>query len=200
MHVTETDPGPFSFLQQCRREGGRVRVTIRHCAGVRGVCEGTVLVYDKHLNLVLCDVTEWCNPLRTVGNGGITESKKARRRREKRQAGGKSGPQEHTCVGNSGLGHDGSDPGQGDNSVGQGPVGEGNSCLGHTAGRGPGQGDKSGPGEQKWEVCRTVKQLFVRGDNIIHITRGDGDSPLTTTMQQPCVGSPLTTTDTLANQ
>ena len=59
-------------------------MTIRHCAGIRGVCEGTLVVYDKHLNLVLREVTEWYTPFRTVANGGITVHKKARRRRERR--------------------------------------------------------------------------------------------------------------------
>ena len=205
--VSEADPGPFSILQQCRKVGGRVRVTIRHCAGVRGVCEGTLLVYDKHLNLALRDVTEWCNPLRTVGNGGITESKRARRRREKREAeversGVERGQQDGFGVGctrvdteraegNTGSGHDSSGPGQGGNTTagpGTADGGEGNSS--------PGQGDNSGleqgiserksvPEQQKWEVCRTVKQLFVRGDNIIHII--------------PLKGIGLTTTDTLAD-
>ena len=29
-----------------------MRVWIRHCAGVRGVCEGEVTAFDKHFNLV----------------------------------------------------------------------------------------------------------------------------------------------------
>ncbi len=144
--VSEAEPGPFALLQQCRRKGRRVRVTIRHCAGVRGVCEGTLLLYDKHLNLVLSQVMEWCNPFRTLANGGITGSKKARRRREKREkeAGGERGVEE-----------------------------------GGVAPEGGGEGGAAGqeltvgtadPRQQKWEVCRTVQQLFVRGDNIIHVT------------------------------
>lgn len=61
-------------------------MTIRHCVGVRGVCEGALVVYDKHMNLVLREVTEWYTPFRTVANGGITVHKKARRRRERRAA------------------------------------------------------------------------------------------------------------------
>ena len=44
--------GPLSLLQRCHSEGGRVRVVVRHCGGVRGECVGTVLAFDKHLNLV----------------------------------------------------------------------------------------------------------------------------------------------------
>ena len=44
--------GPVTLLQSCHSEGVRVQVWIRHCAGVRGVCEGMVTAFDKHFNLV----------------------------------------------------------------------------------------------------------------------------------------------------
>lgn len=44
--------GPLSLVQHCYSGGGRVRVLVRHCAGVRGECVGTLLAFDKHLNLV----------------------------------------------------------------------------------------------------------------------------------------------------
>ena len=49
-----TDPQleTFSVLQHCHGNQERVRVWIRHCAGVRGVCEGVLLAFDKHFNLV----------------------------------------------------------------------------------------------------------------------------------------------------
>lgn len=42
--------GPVSLVQRCL--GERVRVVVRHCAGVRGQCVGTLLAFDKHFNLV----------------------------------------------------------------------------------------------------------------------------------------------------
>ena len=83
MFISELNPGPFSLLQQCRMTGRRVSVTIRHCSGIRGVCEGTLIVYDKHFNMVLQDVMEYCNPFRTAANGGISQAKKIRKRRKK---------------------------------------------------------------------------------------------------------------------
>ena len=49
-----TDPQleTFSLLQHFHGNQERVRVWIRHCAGVRGVCEGVLLAFDKHFNLV----------------------------------------------------------------------------------------------------------------------------------------------------
>lgn len=84
IRVSGENPGPFSLLQTCRCAGRRVKVTIRHCAGVRGMCEGVPVVYDRHMNIVLRDVTEWCTPIRTVANGGITLSKSKRQRKKKR--------------------------------------------------------------------------------------------------------------------
>lgn len=50
--VTAPQLGPVSLVQRCFGEGLRVKVVMRHCAGVRGECVGTVLAFDKHLNLV----------------------------------------------------------------------------------------------------------------------------------------------------
>ena len=49
--------------------------------GVRGVCEGVPLAFDKHMNLVLGDVTEHFQPFRTVGNGGLGSSKKKKKKK-----------------------------------------------------------------------------------------------------------------------
>lgn len=115
-------------------------MAIRHCTGVRGVCEGVVVVYDRHMNLVLREVKECYTPFRTVANGGITLSKSQRQRRRRKSS--KQGE------------------GQGKESGGVATVSEVTSeapnCASQTWG--------------KWERCRTVKQLFIRGDNVIYIT------------------------------
>lgn len=53
-----TCEGPFSVLHACRASQSRVRVMTRHGKGVRGVCTGVVVAFDKHLNLLLRDVEE----------------------------------------------------------------------------------------------------------------------------------------------
>lgn len=91
------------------------------------MCEGTVTVYDRHMNIVLGGVTEWCTPFRTVANGGITMSRSKRQRKKK-------------------LEHDKQEEEE-----------SGGVAI-------------EGSNMQKWEICRQVKQLFIRGDNIIYIT------------------------------
>ena len=48
--------GPLSLLGRLQRQ--RVRVVTRHERGVRGWCEGTLLLFDRQLDLLLADVTE----------------------------------------------------------------------------------------------------------------------------------------------
>lgn len=104
------------------------------------------MVYDRHMNLVLGNVTEWCTPFRTVANGGITQTKKHRKRKENRTAANRS---------------DAVAQGQGASDASEGQKEEAPHSIPETEGT-----------EQleKWEVCRNVKQLFIRGDNIVHIT------------------------------
>ena len=80
-----SDPGPFKLLQDCWRALSRVRVWTRHCVGVRGVCEGVLLAFDKHMNLVLQEVTEYYQPFRTLGNGGMEGRKKKKKKKKKKE-------------------------------------------------------------------------------------------------------------------
>ena len=169
-----TEAGPFTLLQTCRSEGRRVRVTLRHCVGVRGVCEGAVLVFDRHMNLVLTGVTEWCTPFRTVSNGGILYTKRKRKLLKQKLQASITPPQ----------------PSEGPlppPQPSEGPLPPPQPSEGplpppqpsedhlpppqssedpHTA---P-QSTSKGNSKDKWEVCRNIQQLFIRGDNIIHIT------------------------------
>ncbi|KAI9913074.1 hypothetical protein PsorP6_005721 [Peronosclerospora sorghi] len=61
---TYTD-GPFRVLRRCFLERMRVFVVIRRVNSVRGTCSGFLKAFDKHMNLVLLDVTQECIPLCT---------------------------------------------------------------------------------------------------------------------------------------
>lgn len=50
--------GPLSVLAIAQEENRRVRVTIRHRKGVRGVLYGQVVLFDQHFNMVMKDVDE----------------------------------------------------------------------------------------------------------------------------------------------
>lgn len=78
-----SDSGPYELLQRCRSEGVTVRVWIRHCVGVRGVCDGVPIVFDRHMNIVLRDVTEQYVPFRTLANGGVSAKKRKKRKKSK---------------------------------------------------------------------------------------------------------------------
>ena len=84
MIFLESEQDPFELLRLCHRDGVAVRVWIRHCVGVRGMCEGVPVAFDRHMNLVLCDVIEQYVPFRTSSNGGVTESDSKRKRRKQK--------------------------------------------------------------------------------------------------------------------
>lgn len=48
------DPGsgPMNLVSECLEARCRVHVWIRHSAGLRGVCTGRIVAFDKHLNIV----------------------------------------------------------------------------------------------------------------------------------------------------
>lgn len=128
----------------CRRDGVSVCVWIRHCVGVRGVCEGVPVAFDRHMNLVLCDVTERYVPFRTSANGGVTESCSKRKRIKRKNK------KEQQTVGES--------------IDGESKITEQSSSLGHVT---PLGSHVIPPGA----ITRRLNQLFIRGDNVIMINR-----------------------------
>ena len=56
--VQRVREGPLLLLKACYQQRSRVRVVTRHAHGVRGASEGTLVAFDRYLNLVLRDVEE----------------------------------------------------------------------------------------------------------------------------------------------
>merc|ERR1712194_476670 len=51
-----------SFLFRMREERKRVKIVIRYVNMVRGTLTGTVIAFDKHMNMILRDVEEVYSP------------------------------------------------------------------------------------------------------------------------------------------
>ena len=122
----------------CRRDGVTVRVWIRHCVGVRGVCDGVPIAFDRHMNVVLRDVVEHYVPFRTVANGGVSEGRKRKKKKSKKKL-LTSEEDVRTEVASDHT-----------------PLSSASSSCSHVTPK---------------SVTRHLKQLFIRGDNIIMICR-----------------------------
>jgi small nuclear ribonucleoprotein (snRNP)-like protein len=84
---TLSEQGPFAVLHQALAERKRVRVVVRYVNGIRGTLTGHLMAFDKHMNLILCDVLEVYS-LRCTTERGTTsnlEQELARRQEPVRQ-------------------------------------------------------------------------------------------------------------------
>lgn len=72
---------PFVLLRDCVKDGSRVQVWTRHIAGLRGIAEGVLLLFDHHFNVVLQDAWEVFVPFKPHGR---------QRKRPKRKRKGKN--------------------------------------------------------------------------------------------------------------
>ena len=72
--------GPLVLARLWYEQRAAVRVVTRHDRGVRGVATGTLVAFDKHLNLVLKEVEERYSVLvwteRTTASGGKRRARK----------------------------------------------------------------------------------------------------------------------------
>ncbi|KDO28636.1 hypothetical protein SPRG_06491 [Saprolegnia parasitica CBS 223.65] len=57
------EAGPLSVLRACLKAKAKVCVVIRRVNSIRGTCTGFLKGFDKHMNVVLIDVTERYVPL-----------------------------------------------------------------------------------------------------------------------------------------
>lgn len=65
------------------KDGSRVQVWTRHITGLRGITEGTLLLFDHHFNLVLQDALEVYIPFKPQGR----QRKRPKRKRRSRKRG-----------------------------------------------------------------------------------------------------------------
>jgi small nuclear ribonucleoprotein (snRNP)-like protein len=69
--ASRLDSGPISVLYKLRQK--RVTVVVRYVNAIRGSLTGTLIAFDKHMNMILKDVVEEYSP-RPVGHDGKDKS------------------------------------------------------------------------------------------------------------------------------
>lgn len=139
--------GPFSLLKECFEAKVKVSVQIRRLKGLRCVCTGYLKAFDKHMNMVLADVDE-VTLVRDDGGVG--------------QGGGGS------SAGGAGSGERSMSGGRGSGVIGYGVRGK----HGNDGGGGVGGGGGSGGGSRRLrKVRRHLRQILIRGDVVILVSR-----------------------------
>lgn len=56
--IEKLNHGPTNMLYQCWKEKKRVSVKIRSVNQIHSICEGDIIAFDKHMNLILQNVNE----------------------------------------------------------------------------------------------------------------------------------------------
>ncbi|XP_011403001.2 PREDICTED: U7 snRNA-associated Sm-like protein LSm11 [Amphimedon queenslandica] len=154
--------GPLALLQDCQIHQIPVQILTRHSRGLRGMICGNIIAFDRHFNMILRDVTEHYTPLKTVGNRGKT---KKRNKRHSKKCVEVTPKEPNDILPKSSLSsslpsNDCSSSGHSSQSSSSNhplvpthssslPVSSFSSC------------------QKRWECTRYLKQLFIRGDNVI---------------------------------
>jgi len=60
--ASHLDSGPHSFLCKLRNERKRITIVIRYVNIIRGTLTGTLIAFDKHMNMIVRDVNEVYSP------------------------------------------------------------------------------------------------------------------------------------------
>ncbi|CAM9136525.1 unnamed protein product [Phaeothamnion confervicola] len=207
--------GPYSLLTKSLEERHRVRVMIRRVNSVRGTCEGLLLAFDKHMNMVLLDVTEryiaWVLPAIAQATAGGGEARPG----DRGGSGGDGGGSRRDDGGGHSWSYGGRSWSYGGRSGGGGASAAGGSAAvrsgikgpaggGSVAGGGGSSGGESGggsaaggaapvvgspigapggklgvtqaeldvhPGLMPVQRQRYLRQLLIRGDNVVLVVR-----------------------------
>lgn len=86
---------PFLLLKECMEESSRVQVWTRHIAGLRGIAEGILLLFDHHFNMVLQDVWEVFVPFKPQGR---QRKRPQRSRKDRKRQNLKGNPAGGSCT------------------------------------------------------------------------------------------------------
>jgi len=103
--ASHLDSGPHSLLFRLREERKRVKIVVRYVNMVRGTLSGTLIAFDKHMNMILRDVEEVYSP-RLVDQENLKSNldlELERRRRIRASTEAKSG--DESLFDNSGQQH-----------------------------------------------------------------------------------------------
>ena len=173
--ASHLDSGPHSLLFRLREERKRVRIVVRYVNMVRGTLSGTLIAFDKHMNMILRDVEEVYSPrlIDEEHDKSNLDLELERQRRVRISIEGKPPRDDDND-------NDNDDESLFDKSGEQ-----------HQSSQQPGT----------WNVRRRqMKQLMVRGDMVVSIYEADQENRTVTTSRYHHKRKPRATTNSHVNE